>query len=332
MNIRYLAFSDRGEALANKLATETGGSVDRCPKGGLQEWTNRNFTQAAALVYVGSVGIAVRAIAPPIQSKVVDPAVVVIDETGHYIVPVLSGHLGGANDLAKELSECTGGIAVITTATDRNGLFAVDEWAKRHGCTVANPDMIKHVSGKLVNGDDVIYYSDFPIEGAVPEGLKKGTREECDFQVSLNKIYTHATSLHLVPRVLVAGIGCKRGTPEEAIDTLFQEVLEQLHISELAVCKVCSIDLKANEPGLQRFAYHHGLEFQTFSAEELNKVEGAFSASFFVKNTTGVDNVCERSAVLGSGGGELLLPKTAKNGVTVALASLPVTLDWRWLK
>lgn len=331
MNIRYLAFSQKGEELAHRLAEQYRGSVTRCKEGGLQEWTTQNFYGADALVYIGSVGIAVRAIAPHLQSKIVDPAVVVIDETGRYVVPILSGHLGGANDLARDFSELLGGTAVITTATDRNGLFAVDEWAKRNHCIVANPKQIKSVSGKLLNGDTVAFYSDYYIDGPLPKGLQEGTKEDCDFRISIDKAYPHDTSLHLVPRIVVAGIGCKRDAAEEAIDTLFQEVLEQYRISELSVCKVCSIDLKAKEPGLLQFAYHHDLEFQTFSAEELNQVEGEFSSSFFVKNTTGVDNVCERSAVLGSGG-TLICNKIAKNGVTVALATMPYHFHWRWLK
>ena len=109
------------------------GSVSRCGLGGvtLAGWTAQQFAAADALVFVGAAGIAVRAIAPHCQSKATDPAVVVLDECGRFAVPLLSGHLGGANDLACRLGAACGAVPVITTATDANGLFAVDEWAKK---------------------------------------------------------------------------------------------------------------------------------------------------------------------------------------------------------
>ena len=138
MTRAYLAFTDTGLALARRLADALPGSVDRCGSGGvsLAGWTALQFAQSDALVFVGAVGIAVRAIAPYCRSKASDPAVVVLDECGRFAVPVLSGHLGGANDLARALAAVCGAVPVITTATDAHGIFAVDEWAKHQNCTV----------------------------------------------------------------------------------------------------------------------------------------------------------------------------------------------------
>ena len=138
MSRAYLAFTEKGMALAHRLARALPGSVSRCGAGGvrLAEWTSTQFAQADALIFVGAVGIAVRAIAPHCKSKATDPAVVVLDECGRFAVPLLSGHLGGANALARALAEACGAIPVITTATDANGVFAVDEWAKAQGCAV----------------------------------------------------------------------------------------------------------------------------------------------------------------------------------------------------
>ena len=137
MSRAYLAFTAKGEALARRLAEALPGSVSRC--GGdvtLKGWTAEHFAQDEALIFVGAVGIAVRAIAPHCKSKTTDPAVVVVDECGRFAVPILSGHLGGANDLARAIAAVCGAVPVITTATDANGLFAVDEWAKAQGCAV----------------------------------------------------------------------------------------------------------------------------------------------------------------------------------------------------
>ncbi len=127
--------------------------------------------QSDALIFVGAAGIAVRAIAPHCQSKTTDPAVVVVDECGRFAVPILSGHLGGANDLARAIAAVCGAVPVITTATDAHGIFAVDEWAKHQNCMVLEPERIKLVSGKLLAGQPVHYWTDFPVTGTAPPGL-----------------------------------------------------------------------------------------------------------------------------------------------------------------
>ena len=155
MSRAYAAFTETGLALAETLARALPGPVTRCGHGGpsLAEWTAAAFAQNEALIFVGAVGIAVRAIAPLCRSKASDPAVVVVDECGRFAVPLLSGHLGGANDLARAIAALCGAVPVITTATDAHGLFAVDEWARHQNCRVLEPERIKTVSGKLLAGE-----------------------------------------------------------------------------------------------------------------------------------------------------------------------------------
>lgn len=150
----------------------------------LADWTARQFAGSDALVFVGAVGIAVRAIAPHCQNKAQDPAVVVLDECGRFAVPILSGHLGGANDLARALAAVCGAVPVITTATDANGVFAVDEWAKHQNCTVLEPERIKKVSGALLAGRTVRFASDWPIAGSPPAGLAEDAAAP-DFALTL---------------------------------------------------------------------------------------------------------------------------------------------------
>ena len=172
MSRAYLAFTAKGEALARRLAEALPGSVSRC--GGdvtLKGWTAEHFAQDEALIFVGAVGIAVRAIAPHCRSKAADPAVVVVDEGGNFAVPLLSGHLGGANALARALAKACGAVPVITTATDVNGLFAVDLWAKAQNCAVLEPERIKRVSGALLAGQTVRYWSPWPVAGETPAGV-----------------------------------------------------------------------------------------------------------------------------------------------------------------
>ena len=174
MSCAYLAFTARGEVLARRLAEALPGSVSRC--GGevtLKGWTAEHFAQNEALIFVGAVGIAVRAVAPYCKSKASDPAVVAVDEGGQFAVPLLSGHLGGANALARALAEVCGAVPVITTATDVNGLLAVDLWAKAQGCTLLEPERIKRVSGALLAGQTVRYWSAWPVAGEAPAGVER---------------------------------------------------------------------------------------------------------------------------------------------------------------
>ena len=153
MTRAYLAFTEKGLALAQKLASALPGTVDRCGHGGpgLADWAAEQFAHGDALIFVGAVGIAVRAIAPHCRSKAVDPAVVVLDECGHFAVPILSGHLGGANDLARALAAVCGAVPVITTATDANGQTATVSY-----CLVG--DDLKYVVTDAAEGRTIVEY------------------------------------------------------------------------------------------------------------------------------------------------------------------------------
>ena len=329
MTRAYLAFTEKGLALAQKLAEALPGSVTRCGHGGvsLAAWTAQEFPRQDALIFVGAVGIAVRAIAPHCHSKATDPAVVVVDECGRFAIPLLSGHLGGANDLARDISAVCGAVPVITTATDANGIFAVDEWAKHQNCMVLEPERIKRVSGKLLAGNCTAYWSDFPIEGTAPFGvIPAQTPDASDFALTLSP---SGDALHLVPRIGVLGVGCKRGTSAQQLETAFASFCETHRLAPQCIISAASIDLKQSEEGLLDFCKNHRWNIQFFSAKQLQTAPGPFTASPFVQSITGVDNVCERAAVLASGG-SIRIPKQAGGGVTFALALRPFAPNWRW--
>lgn len=332
MSRAYLAFTEKGMALAHRLARALPGSVSRCGAGGvrLAEWTSTQFAQADALIFVGAVGIAVRAIAPHCKSKATDPAVVVLDECGRFAVPLLSGHLGGANALARALAEACGAIPVITTATDANGVFAVDEWAKAQGCAVLEPERIKLVSGALLAGHTVRLASDWPVQGTPPAGVAlAGAGEAADFALTLTPEKTAPEALHLVPRVGVLGVGCKRGTTADQLEAAFAAFCAAHGLAPAGIRGAASIDLKQDEPGLAAFCAAHGWPITFYTARQLQAVEGHFTPSAFVRSVTGVDNVCERAAVCAAGG-PLQVPKQAGGGVTLALAAKPFAPDWSW--
>ena len=329
MTRAYLAFTDTGLALAKRLAAALPGSVARCGQDGvsLAAWTSTQFVQSDALIFVGAAGIAVRAIAPHCKSKTTDPAVVVVDECGRFAVPILSGHLGGANDLARAIAAVCGAVPVITTATDAHGIFAVDEWAKHQNCMVLEPERIKLVSGKLLAGQSVYYWTDFPVTGTAPAGLCPAEAPtKADLALTLCPT---GQALHLVPRIGVLGIGCKRGTSVETLEAAFAAFCARHGFAAQAVTAAASIDLKQNEPGLLAFCQARGWPARFYSAAQLRSVPGQFTPSPFVQSVTGVDNVCERAAVLDADG-SLFYPKFACSGVTLALACRPFTPDWRW--
>lgn len=285
----------------------------------LTEWTKEQFQQCGAVIFVGAAGIAVRAIAPYIRSKTEDPAVLVIDEAGRYCIPVLSGHLGGANALARFLGERLPAEPVITTATDSRGKWAVDVFAAKNKLTISDMAKAKEISAKVLREETIT----FAIE---EEGKIIGELQE---EVILSEKPDVVAGIHrpgdkhplcLIPKVVTVGIGCRKGISAEVIEKAVGEVLEREGIFPESVEQAASIDKKAGEEGLLSFCEKYGLDFRTYSAKELLEVPGEFSGSEFVEKTIGVDNVCERSAVKASGGGKILVRKQPRDGVTVSLA------------
>ena len=275
------------------------------------------FSVCDALIFVGSAGIAVREIAPHVRDKRTDPAVICIDERGQYVIPLLSGHIGGANALSRRLAEAMGALPVVTTATDVNGRFSVDAWAAERGLVIGDIKAAKAVSAAILEGD-VSLVSDFPIVTALPAGVAAGGSGPVGICISCRTERPFDVTLPLIPRVLRLGIGCRRGTAKEAIDAAVNAAFSANGLDLRAVKGVYSIDLKAGEAGLLAFCAQRGWPAVFYSAAELQTAKGGFTPSAFVQSVTGVDNVCERAALLGAE--RLIVKKTAGGGVTVAVA------------
>lgn len=339
MKVSIIAFTDNGMEIAYKLSNSLSevNDVDfaRCGKGALSTWTEEHFSTNDALIFIGAIGIALRAIAPYIKTKTKDPAVVVVDELGQFSIPILSGHIGGANELALQIAEDLGSIPVITTATDINKVFAVDTWAKSQGLQILNPQCIKLVSSKLLKGESVHVKSDYPIQGNLPKNVYLNDLE--DSNAGYDVIITHKDlenerkndTLFLVPQIITVGIGCRKDISFEAIESSILNILESENYHILAINALASIDKKANEKGILEFGKKYDLPFNTYSAEELNSLEGDFTKSEFVKSVVEVDNVCERSAIMESNGKLIRRKDTCDGaGVTVALAINDPNISW----
>ncbi len=277
-----------------------------------------NFAWADALIFVGSCGIAVRVIAPHIKDKRTDPAVICIDDAGNFVIPLLSGHIGGANALATDIAGQLGATPVITTATDIHKKFAVDSWSTKNNYVIDSMESAKAVSAAILE-QDIPLCSDLPIISDYPSGIIPGESGEIGIYISWLNRDPFARTLRLIPKVLHLGIGCRKGVTAAVIAEAVKTVLAQNNIDIRAIKSAASIDLKEDDPGLLEFCSTYGWLPVFYSAAELEKVIGDFSSSEFVKSVTGVDNVCERAALINAE--RLIVRKTALNGVTVAIAA-----------
>lgn len=276
------------------------------------------FDWADLMVFVSACGIAVRQIAPFIKDKTKDPAVLCLDERAAFVIPLLSGHIGGANEQARKLAEYLDAVPVVTTATDINGRFSVDTWAARNGFLIADMKLAKDVSAAILERDIPIFTA-LPVNGTYPAGTFPGSCGELGIVIGWETISTFDASLRLIPRALHLGIGCRKGTSAQAILQAVTEVLNENGIDPRALGCAASIDMKAEEQGLLESCREMGIPVSFYTAQELLALEGNFSGSDFVRQVAGVDCVCERSAMMGAE--RILVPKTVKNGVTVAVAA-----------
>ncbi len=337
MKIQLTSFTKAGGILCRRLMQELvniGYEAEGCCKYATEDLmlltenirthTQKAFEDCNAVIFIGAAGIAVRAIAPYIRSKNSDPAVLVIDEKGRYVIPVLSGHMGGANRLAVRIADILSAQPVITTATDINRKFAVDTWAEENGCFIANTEIIKHISAAILRGETIGLYSDFPVDGSLPDYIDTSGNAHAGICISREYRQCFRYTLHLIPKKYVLGIGCRKDTGYQNLLEVISSVLSSHGISDCEICAMASIDIKAGEKALIMLAKHLKIPFYTYPAQELSQVKGSFSHSDFVKETTGVDNVCERAAVR-AGKGRLAAGKYSRNGITVAIAEK----EWR---
>lgn len=304
----------------------------------LKEHVSDCFQKENVLIFISACGICVRSIAPFIDKKTTDPCVLVVDEKGDYVISLLSGHIGGGNDLAMLTAELLHATPIISTATDLNHTFAVDVFAKKNHMVLSDMKLAKAVSSALLDHIPVGISGILP-DGEVPDGLFWSdttlTDRKCqdvpELGISISPFcepVSFARTLHLIPKQIVLGIGCKRNTEFEALKEYVDAILNETHIFAESIAAIASIDLKKDEDGLIRLAKYYDVPFVTYSADELLQVPGNFSASSFVKSVTGVDNVCERAALAYSKADALLLGKTARQGMTIAISALTLSLQF----
>lgn len=339
MNISVVSLTENGRQISRKIAENLNiHKIDRyCfykhtdkkseNFSNLSELAVRLFADSDAIVFVCACGIAVRTVAPYIRSKLSDPAVIVIDDCGKFVIPVLSGHIGGANALAKQLADMLESQAVITTATDIGGKFSPDSFAAANNLIISDYNMAKQIAAAVLDGEKIGLVSEYECIN-IPCDINCDKEQKYGIYIGRkNTVKPFPMTLCLVPKNIIIGIGCKKGACIDIIEKTVMTSLENADIPFDRVCGASSVDLKSGEPGLLEFCEKYGITPGFYTADELMEVEGDFSVSDFVKKVTGADNICERSAVRASGG-NIIMSKYAENGVTVAAAEIPVTIDF----
>lgn len=338
--IYLICFTSNGFNICNKLVEEFNKSNIKCIgysnikyikseskilplERNVYEWTESFFKKGNTLIFICAIGIAVRSISKFIENKKKDPAVLVIDEKGKFIIPILSGHIGGANQVAYDISNIMNITPVITTATDINDIFSVDVWAVKNNMYILNESEIKNISSALLDNKSVGLYSEFSYTHDMPDNFPKGLQIDenliqgiCISYFTNRKPFKH--TLYLIPKCINIGMGCKKDSSIKAVEYLFINTLEEYNISIYAVNKLCTIDIKKNEKAFNYISNKYNISFEYYSKEQLLSVPGQFTSSKFVESVTGVDNICERASAFGEKG-KIICNKKSHNGVTISL-------------
>lgn len=351
---RIYSFTETGSSLARELCHPleragyacTGYTVARFAKQCGQKELTKNWKEEIgkvwgkeALIFVGAAGIAVRAVAPFVKDKFTDSPVIVLDEKGCFVIPLLSGHVGGAVELAAILADYTGGTAVITTATDVQNKFAVDIFAKENGLVLTSREKAKKISAGILEKKKTGILSEFPLTGEIPPELTVCKTEEelaaCQGKIVIRRSMPAKEipgALYLLPSNLYVGMGCRKGVPETVLSQELSKVLEKHGFVSQQICAIGSIDLKKEEPGLLGVAESLGVKFCTFPAEELENIPTVGAPSEFVRRITGVDNVCERAAKKMCPKGKLIQEKICLDRCTVAIVSNDEEIEFGTVK
>lgn len=294
---------------------------------GIINLTGSIFKEYKVLIFIMATGIVVRAIAPYLQNKTKDPAVIVMDEKGNNIISLLSGHLGKANEITLDIAEKLNGNPVITTSSDINNTLAVDTLAMETGCIIENLKNATKVTAHIVNNKKVGINSEIDLNIKLPHNIICVENEENfedltgDIIISNRKnlIKSKIDTVVLRPKNIIIGIGCRRGKSKEEIIEAIRASLDKIDRSYLSIKHIATIDVKKDEKGIIGAAHYFNVPLMIVNIEEVKIIEEQFQISHFVKKSIGVGAVAEPVSVLSSNGGKLIMKKAKYNGITIAV-------------
>jgi len=288
-------------------------------KGRLSEFCAVLFTKHDALIFIMATGIVVRSIALHLESKLKDPAIVVVDEQAHNAISLISGHIGGANKLTEEVAKCLGANPVITTASDISGVLSADMFAKENNLILENMDDAKTITAMLVNGDKVGIVDEQQILKNNPLPHSNGDMGRI---IITNKyfVYEHKPYVKMISKNVIIGIGCRKETDSLQLIEFINDVCNSADIDTQSIKTIASVSLKSRETAIWDASEHYKCGISFYDVDSLKSVEHLFSGSAFVLANVGVSSVSEPSAFLaGKKQGEFLRLKEKRNGMTVSL-------------
>jgi len=318
--IYILSVSSLGDILGEKLSRNFSSlyfSKDKIKAVGLNEITKEAMEKAKGIIFISSTGIAVRAIATYLKGKTIDPGVVVVDAKGEYAISLLSGHLGGGNELAVKVSEILKAMPIITTATDSLGVKAPDMIAKENNLLISDMKKAKDISAFLIEGKKVVFEDEDKIID-IPKGYIECT--ECSENLPKVKVtnkISGSEALVLVRKNLILGIGCRKDVPKEKMLDFISESLKEYGYREDSILKISTIDLKSKEEAILNISQVFSLPLEIHSRDEVRKIEHLFKCSDFVRKSIGVGAVAEPCVYLS--GGEIVVERISKEGMTLCI-------------
>jgi cobalt-precorrin 5A hydrolase len=309
-------------------------------EGKFGDFVKENYGKLDAIVAVMATGITIRAVAPYLESKLSDPAIIGVDAVGRFVISLLSGHYGGANDLTKIIAKGIGTMPVITTASDSMGKQSVDELAKRLHLTIENPKSLVPVNAAIVNGERVVLVlvGDVKIPTEVVDGFEVKRVDNGEDAVRVVAGYDAGAVVArefvavdgfckpctlLRVRRIVVGLGCRRDSHCEHLVEAVSFSLKTVGLSAGRVDWFASVDIKRDSAAMLDAAKLFGVPFEFLSVEALRSLSHPDLSpdSKLVQEKIGVGGVCERAALIIAGkNSSLILKKTKLKGTTVAIA------------
>lgn len=283
------------------------------------------WQQCDSLVFVMATGIVVRTLSPLIQDKKTDPAVVVLDEKGQFVISLLGGHLAGANTLSEKIAAFLNAQPVITTASDVNDKTALDLWAEANELYVEGFEQLKRLSRKLIETGALNIYLDAQLKHELPDDLvATQAPSRADILVTnKQKIESQPNAVYMRPKNLIIGIGCNSGTTMEEISKVLETVFSGYNLSLHSICGVATIDKKTQEPGIQKFIAQFNLPLYSCSAQELNAISAQYpwiERSEAAYKAVGAYAVAEPAAISAACTDHILVQKQKIGNVTLAVS------------
>lgn len=271
----------------------------------------KKFNNYDGHIFIMATGIVIRKISCLIKSKDIDPAVLVIDERGNFVISLLSGHIGGANELTYKVANTFSLLPIITTSSDVTGKIAIDTLSQKLNCEMESLTKAKDLTSLIVD--------DKKVEILLPNNVKIGENTNSSgVVIASNK--KNIDIMRIYPKNLIVGVGCRRGTPKEEIFKALDEVMKKHNLAYESIRRVATVDIKADELGLLSLVEELQKELVIISREEIKEVEQRFKGSEFVKEQIGISCVSEPCALLASNrNGEFLEQKYIYNGITVSI-------------